>query len=53
MKHWAAFKKELSVAKELEHAEDKRLAWTMFLTGASMFIYKQVPSISRRDGGNV
>ena len=35
------------------NAEDKRLAWTMFLTGASMFIYKQVPSISRRDGGNV
>ena len=49
MKHWAAFKKELSVAKELEHAEDKRLAWTMFLTGASMFLYNQTKQGKKRE----
>ena len=49
MKHWAEFKKELSVAKELEHAEDKRLAWTMFLTGASMFLYTQTKQGKKRE----
>ena len=49
MKHWAEFKKELSVAKELEHAEDKRLAWTMFLTGASMFLYNQTKQGKKRE----
>lgn len=41
LNHWAKFKQELAVDKELQQAEDKRLAWTMFLTSASLFIYNQ------------
>lgn len=42
LKHWTKFKQELAVDKELQQAEDKRLAWTMFLTVASRFVHDQI-----------
>ena len=41
LKHWSAFKKELSGHKELQEAEEKRLAWSMFLASASRFLHDQ------------
>jgi hypothetical protein len=42
LKHWKAFKKELSGHKELQEVEDKRLAWSMFLASASRFLHDQI-----------
>ena len=42
LKHWKAFKKELSGHKELQEVEDRRLAWSMFLASASRFLHDQI-----------